>query len=682
MNSALLRNIPMEMRVRPQWVGWKLEERQDKVTKIPVNPNDGRNAATDRPSTWGTFEDAVAAVPKYGLAGIGFVFTEKDPFVGIDLDRCFDPVSAKIEESAKRCVSRFESYTEVSPSGNGLHIIVKGSLPAGGRRKGQIEIYDQGRYFTFTGNAFNGTILRIEDRTEELELFHRELFGGLSASGKLNEGPFLSDLELIKKAMASSNGNKFSELWSGNWQSLGYPSQSEADQALCNLLVFWCGNDPERIDRLFRESGLYREKWDRIDYSKKTIMKAIATVTETYLPKTNDLTTIQPPKGLEGTLVQEAGPKKETRSEISFPYEVMTGLAGAFANLFSSYTEAPAQFYYFAFLTCLGNILADRLTLESQIAPQPRLYTVLLGESADDRKSTAISQTVRFFENHLVKGEINICHGVGSAEGLQKRLETGNKLVLCFDEFKSFVSKCKIEASVLLPCVTTLFESNRYENRTKTTEISLDNVYLSILAASTVPTYENTWSSQFTDIGFVNRLFLVTGRGERRFSIPPKIPITELNYLRYDLQDVLKAAVPELVIEPDASELYQEWYLSIPASVHSRRLDTYSLRLMCLLAANERKAAVDVDTVNKAILLADWQLETRQLYDPIDSDSVVARMEEKIRRTIRARGSVSDRDLKRYVNAHRAGLWVFKQALTNLLGEKELKFDQKTREFF
>ena len=130
----------------------------------------------------------------------------------------------------------------------------------------------------------------------------------------------------------------------------------------------------------------------------------------------------------------------------AFPKFAMGGLAGDFADLYSSYLEPPKEFFYFSFLTCLGSVLANRLTLASEIRPQPRLYTLILGQSADDRKSTAISKTVEFFKEAL--GTFHVCYGVGSAEGLQEKIkECGNNgLLLFFDELKAFVSKCKIEA--------------------------------------------------------------------------------------------------------------------------------------------------------------------------------------------------------------------------------------------
>jgi hypothetical protein len=260
----------------------------------------------------------------------------------------------------------------------------------------------------------------------------------------------------------------------------------------------------------------------------------------------------------------------ETTATIAFPASVMSGVAGDFAQLYAKHLESPPHFFYFAFLTCLGLFLADKLTLASEIAPQPRLYVLLLGESADERKSTVLNKVVDFFR-HSLEG-FPVCWGIGSAEGLQKRLAQGNRLLLCFDEVKQFISKCKIEGSVLLPCVNTLFESNHYENRTKTTDIYLEKVYLAMLGASTVATYENTWSSQFTDIGFGNRLFLVPGSGERRFSLPAKIPEPERNHLKQRLGQILRHVAErlEFSLTRPAWEVYDQWYLGLEKSVHIR----------------------------------------------------------------------------------------------------------------
>jgi hypothetical protein len=361
-----------------------------------------------------------------------------------------------------------------------------------------------------------------------------------------------------------------------------------------------------------------------------------------------------------------------------FPHFAMGGLAGDFADLYSSYLEPPKEFFYFSFLTCLGSILANRVTLASEIRPQPRLYTLILGHSADGRKSTAISKTVEFFKG--VPGTFHVCYGVGSAEGLQEKIkECGNNgLLLVYDELKALVSKCKIEGSVLLPCVNTLFESNRYESRTKHTDIFLENAHLSLLGASTIQTYENMWTTQFTDIGFNNRILIVPAFGTRKNPIPKLIPQQDKEKIINDLNSVVQLVetFPQLQTTPGADDLYRDWYLRQEGSIHTKRLDAYALRLMPLLTVNERKKMVDEEIVLKVIALMHWQLAMRKLYDPIDADNEVAKMEERIRRNLRTK-AMSIRDLKRNCHTERHGIWLFQTALNNLTSASEVIQDVK-----
>lgn len=368
----------------------------------------------------------------------------------------------------------------------------------------------------------------------------------------------------------------------------------------------------------------------------------------------------------------------EEQEPLSFP-DIMSGAAGEYATVYSSVLEVPRHFLYISYLTCLGSVIAHKVTLNSEIAPQPRLFTLLLGESADDRKSTALTKTTAFFKDALTD-DFQVCWGIGSAEGLQKRLGGYPQLLLCFDELKQFVSKCKIDGSVLLPCVNTLFESNRYESRTKNYDIYLEDVYLCMLAASTVQTYERTWDSSFTDIGFNNRLFLVPGSGKKKFSLPKKIAEAEKSWLKGRLGNALKVAENglELDITQEAIQLYHDWYIGLERSIHSKRLDTYATRFMILLAISEGKGEIDIGIIDKVIRLMNWQLEVRKLHDPIDADGQTAKMEEKIRRTLRSKGPLTERELKRYAHVERSGLWVFKMATNNLHDAKEIRWNKGT----
>jgi hypothetical protein len=368
--------------------------------------------------------------------------------------------------------------------------------------------------------------------------------------------------------------------------------------------------------------------------------------------------------------------KSVKENPLTFPDDIMSGLAGNFADLYSTYLEPPAHFFYVCFLASLGTFLP--LTLASELKTQPRIFIVLLGQSADEKKSTAITKTIHFFQD--VTTPLKVCFGVGSAEGLQKVLKEHTRLLLVFDELKQLIGKCKIDGSILLPFINTLFESNRYEAQTKTASIYLDNVHLSLLAACTIQTYEHTWDSSFTDIGFNNRLFIVPGTGEKKHSFPEKIPELEKIILQKKLGDIIQFVGNglEVDISQDARTLYHAWYMGLDRSIHAKRLDTYALRFMMLLAVNEMKKTIDRGIVEKVIRLMDWQLAARQLYDPIDADSQMAKMEEKIRRVLRT-GEHSDRDLQKKVNAHRAGSWIYQTAIRNLSSTREIQFNKATK---
>jgi len=142
-------NIPNELKRRPQWVAWRLENQNDRLVKVPYSPRTGRLASTTDLLTWGTFDDALAVLDHY--QGLGFVFSSADPYSGIDLDECVEPETVEISQWALEVVRNVGSYTELSPSGTGLHIFVRGQLPSSVKRP-EIEMYSHSRFFTVTGH--------------------------------------------------------------------------------------------------------------------------------------------------------------------------------------------------------------------------------------------------------------------------------------------------------------------------------------------------------------------------------------------------------------------------------------------------------------------------------------------------------------------------------------------------
>lgn len=251
--------------------------------KIPKNPFNGQNAKSNDKRTWGTFEQAVKACDTFGFDGLGFMFAP--PYFGIDLDHCLDNL-----DFVDEFVETLQSYAEVSRSGNGIHIICKGKLPDGSRRKNGVEMYSEGRYFITTGNIYNPAYTEVKDCTETIKVLHNKYLPTSVPKAEVRKSASitLEDEEIIDKARACKSGSLFSMLYSGQWEGL-FPSQSEADLALCNQLAFWTGRNEAQMDRLFRSSGLFRKKWDTRrggdTYGNMTISKACASCMEVYEPK-------------------------------------------------------------------------------------------------------------------------------------------------------------------------------------------------------------------------------------------------------------------------------------------------------------------------------------------------------------------------------------------------------------
>lgn len=275
--------IPAELRELPQWVLWRTEIRNAKPTKVPYRPAEPkRRADSTAPATWGSYVQAVAASD--GADGIGFVFSKDDPYSGVDFDGCVE--GEDINPHVAKLMRDLDSYAEFSPSGTGLHIIVRASVNGGPCRTSKtpweddFENYDNGRFFCVTGQHVRGTPRTINDRQRHLDAVRAKMF---PATAERKPPPAVTvaigdDRELLDLARNAKNGHRFSALYDAAEHS--YASDSEADLALCDMLAFWCGPDASRIDRLFRASARQRAKWDsrrgESTYGADTIEKALA----------------------------------------------------------------------------------------------------------------------------------------------------------------------------------------------------------------------------------------------------------------------------------------------------------------------------------------------------------------------------------------------------------------------
>lgn len=263
-------NIPKELKEKPRWLLWQWEMRSDgkgglKKTKPPYQIN-GKKAKVNDVETWTTYDKALAALvesrnkngdeTKSRYGGIGFVLSDDDDIIAWDLDHCIDYKNATIEPWAEAIITQLNSYTEVTPSGEGLRVFVRGDLPPGRRKKGPVECYKNFRFITVTGNLY----LDFPTEINENNLSTYEAF--------LNNGETKSEeKKKEKKERKERKKSQLDFLQEGLWKEAGYPSQSEADLAYCRWLAEEENGNKERIDERFRASLLYRDKWVTSHYA-------------------------------------------------------------------------------------------------------------------------------------------------------------------------------------------------------------------------------------------------------------------------------------------------------------------------------------------------------------------------------------------------------------------------------
>ena len=399
--------VPEELRKLKNWVCWKAvpdERSHSGISKKPINPKEGTFAKSNDPTTWTDFDTAVRASEKY--SGIGFMFGNS-PFFGVDLDDMSEDLEDYQNGGADNRIAEFvhelQSYAEYSQSGNGIHIICRGTLPKGARHKKPVEMYETGRFFVMSGKPCS-QYTEITDCTESIKPLHAKYLGGgrepaprrtTSAGDTRTEIPRAASNELltvndiVKAACNAKNGDKFKRLYGGDWSD--YASASEGDMAFCNMLAFWAGCDADKMDAVFRQSGLMRDKWDERHgantYGAITIQKAISGCTQSYNPSGS--------AGDGYSLTIKNRETSETKQSFRSNYSMDDmGNALRFVNMFGenirySYTDKK-WYYYNSQKWCTdadGTVerLADR-SVES-MKDEAKQYIETDGENGDMTKA-------------------------------------------------------------------------------------------------------------------------------------------------------------------------------------------------------------------------------------------------------------------------------------------------------
>lgn len=441
-------NFPEELKAQRKWVTWQLEDRQGKPTKVPFNPVTGKRASSTDPSTWTTFENAINAS---GYTGIGCIISP--PFVGVDIDKVRDPQTGFTEPWAANLIRELDSYTELSPSGRGYHVWVKDRLAVSGTKKSRVEMYGQGRYFTVTGDHVHGTPYQIHDR--DLSSFHARLAAGqLEPDAKSTAAA--QPVATAGPTQPKAQPDLKHELLAGRWQE-NFKSQSEADLALCNMLVADFNGDAQRVDAAFRQSGLYRAKWDAKHgaqtYGQRTIEVVLTNWRE------------EAPNEIE-----EAAPEP-------YPNEIIDGdYIGDLTRALTDGTPIPPAFTRQIIKTVLGALLNGHVGFPGHEDLHLRQYSINVSLRPQSGKGESWKRVAEYKTGVLncllqirdssstaqryVQDGVVIVEGgqFGSGEKLPKLFENSPRILARFDEMSELFQKFRTQASTLEDKLTQLYE--------------------------------------------------------------------------------------------------------------------------------------------------------------------------------------------------------------------------------
>lgn len=514
------RNIPEDLKRRTQWVPWRYTQKADGTkTKTPLNPHAPGNASTTDSATWGTFEKCMALVQSGYGDGIGFVFTKDDPYVGVDLDDCYDGEELRPQERA--WVQQLGSYTEISPSGNGVKVIFKGKLPDTLTRHswGGNGIYDSGRFFTITGNLhIFGIITTVSE--EQLAPLLAEWFPPSTAAtqGWQEEAQRFSDSEVLTFLTKDVNGATFIDLWGthGGWQE-HFSSQSEADLSLIMRMAFYTGPCPEQLDRLFRQSVLMRDKWDETrggeTYGERTIRMALDTRDEYFQPAQR--ATLTP----ASNNLRVAGEVVQPLSKQAAWKRLLQGYPSLGQHERPYLLQALYE-HLFPLGKRLGDDWLDVMALGffSSAFPMARFENLplnlwTLGVSAQGVGKSVVSDELDKVAHGIAlrQGARLLRYSSGSSAGLIRRLAGTNSQVLAyFSEWTGFAKSMATDHSGdMREVLMNLYDGRSVVHQLAQESVVVESPYLTISGITTKTSFVGVGDTADAGNGFYSRLMIV-----------------------------------------------------------------------------------------------------------------------------------------------------------------------------
>ncbi len=620
------------------------------------------------PSDWATFEKAQQALSRHTYEGIGYVFSEENDIVGIDLDKVIDATGQKICPKAQEIVNRLDSYTEVSPSGTGLHIFVK----VKGNHKGRkgscggiiVEMYTQARYFTVTGVRWPGTPATVEERTDEFQTLYKELSGesvvedliaGSSESFPARERDLIPDMAVLKLARNEKNGDKFKRLFDDGDISDYDDDDSRADLALCSKLAFYCGKDGhEQVERLMYASALFREKYDSArgdtTYLRGTIYKAYEGKREADFYSPHRVLSVQSQtkeqigegdKTLKTLKTLERNRKMISIWPEALPEEAHYGLVGKVLKTLAPHTEADSTALLVQFLVAFGNRIGRKAFFKvGATKHHTNLFCATVGQSSRGRKGTGLDLILALFsEDDGSTGWVKTCikGGLASGEGLvyhvrddrtehiydkrKKEYEavmvpgvSDKRLLDKETEFAGVLQVMERDTNKLSSVLREAWDSGNLKNLTKTNPDCATDAHISIVGHITreeLLQCLNKGSNLFN--GFANRFLWICSERSKLLPEGGNLPESDIVSLRQVLHEVIAFAssAGEIKRDEGARALWCEIYPTLTEDREgvlghvTSRAEAQVLRLSMLYALLDKSETIC--TAHLKAALAVWQ---------------------------------------------------------------------------
>lgn len=674
--------IPGSLRRLPQWVTWNSETREGRPTKVPYSLN-GTRASSTNPATWCAFDDVA------GHERIGFVFTESDPFVGIDFDAAFDPETGEIQPWAEPWLDMLDGhFLEWSPSGTGFKAFVRGELPRdekgnvlcrhktvipGGRvirgKTPAIEAYDAGRFFTVTRKPYGEPVTRIGDGQA---IINALVAGPLAqpakerASSSISGSPSFSDSEVLDLAFRAANSERVRALYNGDISAQG-GDRSAADLALIGALRFWT-QDRAQPDRLFRGSRLFRPKWDERHsgdgrtYGEMTLDEALSGDFERYGG-------VRVTRGSGGTTTADTTERYKAASEREWPEPpgeaAYLGIVGEIVRAVSPHTEADNVALLVNILAAFGSAVGRGAWVNvGATAHHAHEFFVLVGNTAKGRKGESWSPIRLLMERAAPDWTGRIAGGLASGEGLIEAVrdpvykmvtrKDGETVEECVDEgvsdkrffiiepeFARIPAVSRRDGNTLSPVIRDAWDGNTLRVLTRKNPLTATNPHISIVGHVTGQELIRELDDVSLANGFANRFMFFAVRRSKFLPEPPVFSLELAERIAAPLGVAIDRAsrLGAVTKTEGAKALWASMYPELSrerlglADALAARAEAHVTRLALLYALADKATQIDVPHLQAASEL--WAYSERTL-EYIFGDSVGDPIADTIRHALSA----------------------------------------------